>query len=206
MVDDTAEPPETSSPATRSGLIARVVGAMRLRAETFEEIEHDPPALWQAALVVALAGLARGLVAVVGGDPVGIIGSIVIAYFGWLIVCTLLWIVGVVIDRDTSTFFELLRTIGFAAAPILLLVVAAVPGLASPMLAMVAKWLTHLAAAAALVIAARQALDVSTARAVAICGVVVAILSIVIAYLLHGIAVRLDALIDLVVTAAAKDG
>jgi hypothetical protein len=205
MVDDTPVP-EASAPATRSGLIGRVVGAVRLRAATFEEIEHDPPALWQAALVVGLAGVARGLVAVVDGDPVGIVGSIIVAYFAWLIVCTVLWIVGVVIDRDTSTFFELLRTIGFAAAPILLLVVAAIPGLASPSLAIVAKWITHLAAAAALVIAARQALDVSTARAVVICGVVVAILAVTIAYVLHGVAVRLDALIDLVVTAAAKDG
>jgi hypothetical protein len=113
----------------------------------------------------------------------------------------MIWFVGVLVDRDTSTFFELLRTIGFAAAPILLLILAVVPALAYPPALTPVLFGVHAASAAALVVAARQALDISTLRAAVICGIVAAVLAAVIAYVLHGIAVRLEGLVGLAFSA-----
>jgi hypothetical protein len=197
--------PKPASAAPRRSFPARVFGAARLDASVFEEVEHDVVAIWQAAVVVGLAGLARGFAAVSAGEPVGLIGSVFIAYICWGIVCLLIWLVGVVFDHDTSTLFELLRTIGFAAAPILLLIVGAIPVVAQTPAVHVVAYATHAAAVAALVVAARQALDISTLRAAVICGIVAAVLAVVTAYVLHGIAVRLEGMIDLVVSAAVDD-
>ena len=63
---------------------------------------------------------------------------------------------------------------------------------------------THAAAAAALLIAAREALDVSTLRAAVICGVVIGLLTIVVVYLLNELALRLQAILDVVIAAASQ--
>lgn len=183
---------------------ARLRGALTLDATIYAEVEHDPPALGQAAVVVAGAGVARGLVALATDDPFGITASLAIALVSWAIVTTLLWLVGVVFDHDTSTFLELLRTVGFAAAPLLLLVVVAIPFLTAPALVLAVKAATHVAAAVALVVAVREALDVSTARSVAICGFVLLVLGLALAYVINAVALRLQGVIDVVVSAAAQ--
>jgi hypothetical protein len=67
--------------------------------------------------------------------------------------------------RTHADVGELLRTIGFGAAPGVLLAAAALPGLAVPIFVAVPLWML-----AAMVMAVRQALDyTSTVRAVAVC-------------------------------------
>ena len=66
--------------------------------------------------------------------------------------------------RTHADVGELLRTIGFAAVPGLLLAFGALPGLAVPIFAMASLWML-----AAMIVAVRQALDyTSTARAIAV--------------------------------------
>jgi hypothetical protein len=61
---------------------------------------------------------------------------------------------------------ELLRTIGFSAAPGILRIFGVVPGAAIPAFVITAVWML-----AAMIVAVRQALDYkSTARAIAVCG------------------------------------
>lgn len=182
----------------------RVLGALTLDASVYAEVEHDPPALWQASVIVAVAGLGRGLAARAADEPIGLVASIVVALAGWVIVTFLLWLVGVVLDHDTSSFFELLRTVGFAASPMLLLALAAVPLLSAAPAVLTIKFLTHVAAGVALVVAAREALDVSTQRAIVICGVVVLTLALALAYVITTVAVKLQGVIDVVVSAASQ--
>ena len=67
--------------------------------------------------------------------------------------------------RTYSDAGELLRTIGFAAAPGLLLVLGVLPGLAVPIFVMASLWML-----AAMIVAVRQALDYATTmHAVAVC-------------------------------------
>ena len=44
-----------------SSFVDRVIGAIRLEPATYEEVEHDTDATWQAALVVAVAAIFSGV-------------------------------------------------------------------------------------------------------------------------------------------------
>ena len=57
----------------------RIAGALRLAPEAFEDVESDPRALGQAAGVVVLAGLARGIGAFGREGAAGLIGSPAVA-------------------------------------------------------------------------------------------------------------------------------
>ena len=74
----------------------RVSGALRLRAETFEEVEHDATATLQAALVVLLAG-AASVAPVLAGSGAAVplvITGILTRLLGWVIAALALLIVG----------------------------------------------------------------------------------------------------------------
>jgi Yip1 domain len=110
----------------------RVVGAMRLRVATYEEVEHDVTATSEAAAVVALASVASGI----GGywllGIVGIARGALIALIGWVIGAVVLWLIGTKIIPGKQTeadIGQLLRTVGFAGAPGLLRILGVVPGL-----------------------------------------------------------------------------
>lgn len=144
----------------------RLMGSVRLDAAVFEEVEHDPDALAQAAGVVALAGLAQGLAAVPDQGAGGVVAGLIASFSMWILATAIVWAVGVKIFEHTSDFAELMRTLGFAWAPQLILVLAVLPF--GPLRALL--WIAvSILVLAAFVIAARQALDVSTGRAVLIC-------------------------------------
>jgi hypothetical protein len=154
---------EETSSGTRRGFGERLVGALMLDASVYEEVEHDPDALGQAALVVALGAVAGGI-AGVGGGGSGVVGGVLLAGVGWVIGAGVVWLIGVRMMDHTSDFLELLRTLGFASAPRVLMILAIIPfvgwlvGLAVLVLSLIA-W----------VLAVRQALDVETGRAVLVC-------------------------------------
>jgi hypothetical protein len=141
----------------------RFVGALKLDATVYEEVEHDASALPQAAGVVALAAVATAI-----GHPaaegLGMLGSIVGSLIGWALSAGFIWIIGVRLFEHTSDYQELLRTIGFAQAPQLVMLLGIVPILGGLAVLAAAVW-----GLAAYVIAVRQALDVSTGRAVWVC-------------------------------------
>jgi len=197
----------TAAPAAAGKSLSfaqRLLGALRLDPSVYTEVEHDATAIAQAMAIVAMAGLARGLSAISRGEQPGLFDSVLIAFIGWAIVTTLLWIVGVLIDRDTSGFFELLRTVGFAASPLILLVVSALPGLSSPPVAMTIIVLTHGWATVALLVATREALDISTARAAVLCAVVIGILTTALVLLVRHVISRIDGIIDMISSAATQ--
>ena len=144
----------------------RLVRVGRLDVRVLDEVEADPRALIQSLAVVVGAGLARGTFGLSGEVGPGIVGSLAGAIVLWLLSAALLTTVGVGWLHGTSDFREMLRTLGFAVAPLWLLAPAALLGGG---LHLAAGWLLHLWALAAAVVAVRQALDVSTARALAAC-------------------------------------
>lgn len=144
----------------RRNWTARIVGALMLDATVYREVEHDASATGQAAGVVAMAALAAllGGTETAGGGPVGgIVGALV----GWLTWGAVAYLVGDKLLGGTATWGELLRTLGFAQAPGILFVAAAVPFVGWLVEALVSLWIL-----AAAVVALREALDVSTGRAV----------------------------------------
>jgi hypothetical protein len=144
----------------------RLLGAVKLDAGVFEEVEHDVDAVGQAAGVVALAGVAQGLGAIHSAGAGSIIAGLVASFSMWILATAIVWAVGVKIFEHTSTFDELLRTLGFAWAPQLVLALGIVP--LGPLAGLL--WIAVLVLVlAAFVIAVRQALDVTTGRALLIC-------------------------------------
>jgi hypothetical protein len=85
----------------------------------------------------------------------------VAAFVGWLIWALLTYLIGDKLLGGTATWGELLRTLGFAQAPGLLLVLGVVPGLRLLSVGIVGVWTLITG-----VVALRQALDFSTGRAI----------------------------------------
>ena len=150
----------------RTPFARRFVGAMKLDARVFSEVEDDRAALLQASAVVLVGGLARGVGAVGEEGLVGIVGSTLAGVVIWLAAAALIWAIGVRRFEYTSSYPELLRTLGFAAAPLLWLCLCALPmgSVATVVWAVVHTW-----SILALVVAAREALDVSTQQALVVC-------------------------------------
>lgn len=138
----------------------RMKGAALLHVDTYEEVEEDTSATPQAAGVVALVAAATALGVSQGGLPVVAI-AVVTAFVGWLIWAGVTYLIGDKLLRGTATWGELLRTLGFAQTPRLLLAGAHLPtvGLLVQLVVFVWTLITS-------VVALRQALDFGTGRAV----------------------------------------
>ena len=157
-------PPPGSTPGgAKRSFGERLMGALRLDAATYDEIEHDPDALGQAAGVIALSAVCAGIGSASGGLG-AILGGVVAAFIGWLLATGIVWLIGVRMMGHTSDYPELLRTLGFASAPQLLLIIAFIPVLGAIVRIGVFFW-----GLAAYVVAVRQALDVETGRAIVVC-------------------------------------
>ena len=155
-----------------SSFVDRVIGAIRLDPATYEAVEHDTDATWQAALVVAVAAIFSG-VGSSGGQIRGLWGGVLASLVFWAIFALFAYIVGAYLLRGpqtSATFGEVLRALGFSYAPSLFAILGLIPGIGFLLVLIAGIW-----ALIASVIALRQALEVSTGRAVAV--VVVAFLA-----------------------------
>jgi hypothetical protein len=147
--------------AVRRPFTDRFIGAARLEIEVYEEVEHDPDATLQAAGVVAMVAAASAI----GGLPQGAQGmaaAVLVSIVGWLLWAGVTYVIGDKVLGGTATWGELLRTLGFAQAPGILLMLAVVPGLGILVLPFVGIWMLFTG-----VVAIRQALDFGTGRAIA---------------------------------------
>lgn len=146
--------------------VERMVGAARLDARAYEEVEADRSATPQALAVVALASLASGIG--LGHGLRGLVVGTLVNLVAWAIWAWLIYFIGTrwLPEPDTrADAGELLRTIGFATTPGLLRVLGPVPVLGGLVLAVTAIWTL-----VAMVVAVRQALDYrSVWRAVGVC-------------------------------------
>ncbi len=113
---------------------------------------------------MALSAVAAGIGGPGAPGLVGLVGGIFGAVVGWLASTAVVWLIGVKWMQHTSDYPELLRTIGFASAPQMLMVVGII-GFLAPIAALVASIWQLIA----YVVAVRQALDVETGRAVLVC-------------------------------------
>lgn len=144
----------------------RVIRAIRLDKQLYEEVEADRTATRQAMSVVILSALTSAIGS--SGEGGSLVAGVLTALGGWVIAALIIYVVGAKLLPEPETSSnpgELLRTLGFANAPGLLFLLAVVPGLTSIVQMAVGIWIL-----AAWVIAVRQALDYrSTGRAVLVC-------------------------------------
>jgi hypothetical protein len=135
----------------------RVIGALKLQASTFEEVENDPAATTQAATVVAAVALARALGGIIYGSITVFLLTIVFAFIGWIVGSAVLYIVGTRVMPGKNTKADLqqmMRVAGFAQAPGIFGILAIIPFLGLLIGLAVAIW-----GLVALVIGVKAALD-----------------------------------------------
>jgi hypothetical protein len=152
-------------------LMERAIGAARLDAATYEEVEHDKTALGQAMTVVVVASVATGIGSAVAGEGAGFSGlvlGVLASLIGWFVWAGLTYLIGTKILPSPQTHAdlgEMLRTIGFAASPGVLGILGVLPLIGGLVLFVTSIWQL-----ATMVVAVRQALDYeSTGRAIGVC-------------------------------------
>lgn len=151
---------QTGYAGPRRSLVERAIAAARLDSGAYEEVEADATATSQAAAIVAISALAQAISeyqAGVGHMLLALGGALI----GWIIGAAVIYIVGVTLFKGTATVGELLRTLGFAQAPGVLYIVSIVP-----LVGTIAKFAISIWILVATVIAIRQALDITTGKAI----------------------------------------
>ena len=147
----------------------RVVGAMRLQAATFEDVERDPSAVSQSAMLVLAVSVA-GIIGSMGFVlyPGAAVAAILFAFIGWAVSSAVVWLIGTRLMPGKNTeadYQQVLRVVGFAQAPGLLSVLGIIP-----ILGWIIRFVVWIWTLIALVIAVRQALDYDdTLKAVIVC-------------------------------------
>lgn len=115
-------------PPSSASLVDRMRRAATLDGSLYREVEHDPRATGQAAVVVALTAVAAAVGSVWRGGP-GLFTALVGTLVGWAVWSGITYFVGTRVFGGQATWGEVARTLGFAQTPALLLVLMIVPGL-----------------------------------------------------------------------------
>ena len=149
-------------------MIDRMLGAARLSADTYEEVERDSGATGQALLVVVLVTLASFVGQMLAGEEVDVVRGLVLGIIrgvvSWALWALFTWLIGATILRIEDTeadWGQLARGTGFAQTPGLLNVITFIPAIG-----LLIALLTFVWTIAGMVVAVRQCLDyTSTLRA-----------------------------------------
>ena len=140
--------------------ISRLIRALLLDINLYEEVEHDKSSIWQSMVVVLLASLAAGLYTYNLGGVKGLIVGTVLAFAGWIVMSFLIYLVGTKLFPGTDTktnIGEILRVLGFAGALGIFLLVALLPVINNfAWVVILIIWVWRLVA---MIIAIKQALD-----------------------------------------------
>lgn len=143
----------------------RIIRAIKLDPQLYEEVEADPHSLPQAIGLVILSSIASGIATISQGFNASILGGTLGALIGWFVWSYIIYFVGSKLLPESQTeadYGQLLRTIGFASAPGLIAIVGIIPFLYTIALFVAGIWMLI-----ATIIAVRQALDyTSTGRAI----------------------------------------
>ena len=164
----TATLPREVAAVARTSFTERMLRAARFDEAVYEEVEGDTRATLQAGLVVVLGSIAAGLGS---GARFGIVAALVSAFVAlgaWSFYAWIAYFVGGTLLKGPQTrtsWGEIARTLGFANSPKLLLILAAIPGLA------LVPGLVFLWTVGTTIVALRAALDVTTGRAIAIAAI-----------------------------------
>ena len=140
--------------------ISRLVRALLLDINLYEEVENDKSSIVQAMLVVFLASLAAGIYTYNLGGTRGLVVGTIVTFAGWVLMSFLIYIVGTKLFPDTETktdVSEILRVLGFAAAPGILILIALIPVISRLFWVVILLiWVWRLVA---MIIAVKEALD-----------------------------------------------
>jgi hypothetical protein len=147
-----------------------MIRAAQLDVSLYEEVERDTTQTNNALTVVVIAAIAGGVGNLIGAIMNGRTGAAVLALIAGIVGAIILWgiatgliyFIGTRLFGGTATWGEVLRTVGFANSPGVLNVLGFIPVLGALIGFVVGIWVI-----VASVVAIRQALDVTTGKAIA---------------------------------------
>jgi hypothetical protein len=143
-----------------------MIGAARLDARIYEDIEADPKRTAASVFVVVIASV--GAAIGTGNTGSAVIGITLAALLSWIVWILLTLVIGVRLMPGPDTHADvgqIMRTTGFSSAPGVLRVLGAIPVIGWPIFLAVTFWMLL-----TFVVAIRHALDYdSFARAFAVC-------------------------------------
>lgn len=146
----------------------RVIRALRLDPQLYEEVEADKGSMWQAMLVVVIVSVAAGIGSIGVLGIQGIIVGTLLDLIGWFLWALLTYVIGTKLlpePQTESDLGELLRVIGFARSPGIFLILMLITAVGKIVALVITIWMF-----VAMVIGVRQALDYkSTWRAAGVC-------------------------------------
>lgn len=150
----------------------------------YEEVEHDKSSIWQAMGVVLLASLSAGIYTYDVSGTRGLIVGTIVTFAGWVLMSFLIYLVGTKLFPETETITdvgEILRVLGFAAAPGIFILAALLPIINKLVwILIIVIWIWRLVA---MIIAVRQALDFkNTWSAIWVC--VIGLIAYLLVYLI----------------------
>lgn len=150
--------------------LRRGLGAARLDARAYEEVEADRGANGQAALMVALSATAAGVGSLANHGLGGVVWYTLAALASWYVWAAIAFWIGtrwLPTPQTRADHGELLRTIGFSSAPGVLRILGLAEPIAGAVFVLCTVWML-----VAMVVAVRQALDYcTTRRAIAVCAI-----------------------------------
>ena len=115
--------------------LERIIGVFKLDVDTFEEIEHDPNATVQAAIIVAivafLSAFGSAFGAIFGDRSVisSFLSTLAWAFVGWFLWSAVTYFVGTSFFKGRATLDGMLRAIGFSYAPQMLAIIPCFGGI-----------------------------------------------------------------------------
>ena len=186
VVTPTAASEPIQQKTVSSSLFNRMMRAAKLDNSLYEEVETDNNATTQALIVVILSSICSGVGSALSrvlrgqgplGVGMGLFGGLFSSLIVWFVWSFITYFVGMKVFGGKASFGELLRTIGFANSPGVLLIFSFIPVLGG--LISLIVWVWNLVA---MITAVRQALDFSTGKAVLTCivGWIVALVLLII--------------------------
>jgi hypothetical protein len=154
-------------------MLARMLGAIRMNVDTYEDVEGDRSATWQALAVVVIVALCLGigslLAAMLSGEEetgniLGLLSLTVLLVGAWAIWALVTWVVGGFLLKTPETvadWGQLARGTGFAFSPGVFFLLVFIPFVGGLIGLVAFIWVF-----VCMVIAVRQCLDyTSTLRA-----------------------------------------
>ena len=151
-------------------LVSRMIRAVRLDVDLYNEVEADETATTQALLVVVIGAVCSTIGALIRsairgyGAGGSLFGTLIGSLIGWVLASLTIYVVGVYLFGGKATVGELLRTLGFAYSIQVVNILSFIPAL-GPLISFAASiWGIVMS-----VVAAREALDIDTGKAIATC-------------------------------------
>jgi len=110
-------------------MLDRIMRIIKLDFAVFKDIESDPKATTEAAIVVAVASVLSAIGSAFASQRwlLAFLGGVIGGFVAWIVWSYVSYFVGSVLYKSQGTFENMLRVIGYASAPQLLGILALIP-------------------------------------------------------------------------------